>query len=56
MARTAVFAGLVIDEYDRPVEVTQVGDEAMYVVNDAGFRRHISSEYVDRQIFDFIIF
>ncbi len=54
MARTAIFAGLVIDENDNAVEVAHVGDEAMYVVNDAGFRRHISSEIVDRQVFQFL--
>lgn len=54
MARTPVFAGLVIDQYDHPVEIAFVGDEAMYVVNDAGFRRHISSEMVDRQVFQFL--
>lgn len=54
MAHNAVFAGLIVDENDQPVEVSHVGDEAMYVVNDAGFRRHISSEYVDRQVFDFL--
>jgi len=50
MARTAVFAGLVVDETGKPVDVTYVGDEPCYVVNDAGFRRHISSELVDRQV------
>lgn len=50
MARQALFTGLVIDEADRPVASTQVGDEAFYVVDDAGFQRHISSEHVDRQV------
>ncbi|HWR66209.1 MAG TPA: hypothetical protein VN364_08815 [Bellilinea sp.] len=45
-----LFAGLVIDENDQAVEVAHIGDEAMYVVNDAGFRRHIPSEVVDRQV------
>jgi cell fate (sporulation/competence/biofilm development) regulator YlbF (YheA/YmcA/DUF963 family) len=27
-----------------------VGDEPCYVVNDAGFRRHIPAEQVDRQV------
>src|SRR5271157_111180 len=49
MARKALFSGLVIDENENPVEVTYVGDEAMYVVNDGGFRRHIPAESVDRQ-------
>ena len=50
MARQAIFAGLVVDENDRPVEVTYVGDESFYVVDDSGFRRHIPSEQVDRQV------
>lgn len=54
MASKAVFNGLVFDENDNPVEVTYVGGEAMYVVNDAGFRRHIPSENVDRQIFTYM--
>lgn len=50
MSRHALFAGLVVDELDQPVEDTQVGEEAFYVVNDAGFRRHVSAEQVDRQV------
>lgn len=50
MARAAVFAGLVLDEQDRPVEVTHLGPDAYYVVDDDGFRRHIMSEVVDRQV------
>jgi len=50
MARKAVFDGLVFDEQGRPAEVVYVGDEACYVVDDDGFRRHISSEQVDRQV------
>jgi len=45
-----LFAGLVVDEYDRTVDVTTIGGESLYVVNDAGFRRHIPSEQVDRQV------
>lgn len=45
-----LFAGLVIDEHDRPVETAVVGDEPFYVVDDAGFRRHIPSADVDRQV------
>jgi hypothetical protein len=45
-----LFAGLIVDELDRSVEVTYVGDEPCYVVDDAGFRRHIPSEQVDRQV------
>jgi len=52
MPREPLFAGLVIDEYDCPVETAYVGGEPCYVVNDAGFRRHIPSEQVDRQVLE----
>jgi hypothetical protein len=52
MPKQAVFAGLIVDEQGKPVETAFVGDEPCYVVNDAGFRRHIPSEQVDRQIFN----
>jgi hypothetical protein len=45
-----LFPGLVFDENDRPAEIANVGDEPCYVVDDAGFRRHIPSEQVDRQV------
>jgi hypothetical protein len=48
--REPLFAGLVVDEYDRPVSFTHVGEEPMYVVDDAGFKRHIPSEQVDRAV------
>ena len=50
MAYQPLFQGLIFDENDQPVGVTMVGDEPMYVVNDAGFHRHIPSESVDRQV------
>ncbi len=50
MAHQALFAGLVVDEFDRPVDVAYVGGEPCYVVDDAGFHRHIPSEDVDRQV------
>jgi len=52
MGRYALFEGLVVDEADRPVPVADVGGEAFYVVDDAGFQRHIESERVDRQVLD----
>jgi hypothetical protein len=45
-----LFPGLVFDETDRPAETAYVGDEPCYVVDDAGFRRHIPSEQVDRAV------
>jgi hypothetical protein len=50
MTKDPLFQGLVFDENDQPVSVTRIGDELFYVVNDAGFLRHIPSEQVDRQV------
>jgi hypothetical protein len=52
MPNHAVFAGLVFDEFDRPAEIAYVGEEPCYVVNDAGFHRHIPAEQVDRQVLE----
>ena len=52
MSRTAIFAGLILDEFNNPVEVAYIGDEACYVVDDQGFKRHISAAEVDRKIYD----
>ena len=52
MPSQPLFAGLIFDESDNPVEVAFVGDEPFYVVDDAGFRRHIPSEQVDRQVLE----
>jgi hypothetical protein len=49
MSRQPVFAGLVVDEAGRVAETAFVG-EPMYVVDDAGFRRHIPSEQVDKAV------
>lgn len=50
MPRQALFAGLVVDEDGNPVEVAYVGNEPCYVVNDAGFRRHIPAEQIDLEV------
>jgi len=50
LSKKALFSGLIIDENDEYVAMKVVGDETFYVVNDAGFLRHIESEYVDRQV------
>jgi hypothetical protein len=50
MAKKALFSGLIMDENDNPVDVGQIGQETYYIVNDAGFLRHIPSEEIDRQI------
>ncbi|HKI53553.1 MAG TPA: hypothetical protein VJ987_05470 [Anaerolineales bacterium] len=50
MPRQPLFAGLVLDEFGNPAETTVIGDEPCYVVDDAGFRRHIPAEQVDKQV------
>ena len=52
MPRQPLFAGLIVDENDRPAETAYVGEEPCYVVDDAGFRRHIPSEQVDRAVLE----
>jgi hypothetical protein len=48
--RQALFAGIIQDEDGNPVDVTMVGDEPNYVVEEAGFRRHIEARTVDIQV------
>ncbi|MBI4630307.1 MAG: hypothetical protein HY740_01035, partial [Chloroflexi bacterium] len=50
MSRTALFEGLVFDEDRRTLATTRVGDEAFYIVDDAGFKRHVPAEEIDRVI------
>ena len=50
MQKKALFEGLIFDELDRPVGVAFVGEDPCYVVDDDGFRRHIDSEQIDRQV------
>ncbi len=52
MTHKPVFLGLIVDEKDRPVDVTYVGGEPFYVVDDDGFHRHIPSEQVDLQVLE----
>lgn len=52
LVNRAVFEGLVFDENDNPVSVVNVGMEAFYVVDDAGFLRHIPSIEVDKKIWE----
>jgi hypothetical protein len=54
MHHQALFAGLVVDEADRPLEVTSLGGEAQYVIDDEGFHRHIDAVDVDRQVLNAI--
>jgi hypothetical protein len=50
MSHQALFAGLVIDEKDRPLDVAMVGGDAAYVIDDDGFHRHIDAAQIDRQV------
>lgn len=50
MTRQPLFQGLVVDENGQPVATAFVGPDPCYVVDDAGFKRHIPSEDVDRQV------
>ena len=54
MSNKAIFAGLVVDEAGRPLETATIGNEAQYVIDDSGFRRHIDAEGIDRQVLQFI--
>ncbi|MEJ2733108.1 MAG: hypothetical protein P8189_05975 [Anaerolineae bacterium] len=53
-ARTALFAGLIQDEGGNPVNVVMVGEVPNYVVEDAGFRRHVESKTVDLQVIEML--
>lgn len=52
MANRALFEGLVVDEFDRLLATTFVGQDPCYVIDDNGFKNHILSEIVDRQVLD----
>jgi len=48
--KKAMFAGLVVDEFDNAVETALIGDDPMYVVDDRGFRRHIDARQIDLEV------
>lgn len=50
MPRVALFGGLVFDEYGNQLVVGAIGSEPAYVINDAGFLRHIPAEQIDRVV------
>lgn len=50
MSNIAMFEGLVYDETGKPVEISWVGRDACYVLDDGDFKRHIDAEEVDRQV------
>jgi hypothetical protein len=45
-----LFHGLVFSEAGEPLSAAQVGEEPFYVLNDAGFLRHIRARAVDESI------
>lgn len=54
MPKPPLFAGLVVDEWENPVEWTSVGDANFYVVDDNGFKRHVDSRALDRQVLEWL--
>jgi len=53
MTNIAMFADLVVDESGQPVQVSWVGTDACYVLDDGDFQRFIDAEEVDRQVIQF---
>lgn len=45
-----LFKGLVVDEKDKVVQTGLIGTEPCYIVDDAGFKRHIPSEQIDLEV------
>ena len=50
MIRQPLFQGLVVNESNETVTVTHIGKEAHYVINDAGFHRHVPADEIDRAV------
>lgn len=50
MYQEPLFKGLVFDETGQLVETATIGEDPCYVVDDAGFKRHILSKPIDTQI------
>ena len=48
--RQVLFANLVFNEKDEPVEIVYLGGKPHYVILDAGFRRHVEAAHIDRQV------
>lgn len=49
-----IFEGLVFDENDHVLKTTYVGEEPFYIIDDAGFLRHVPSEQIDRHVLKFL--
>jgi hypothetical protein len=52
--RTALFAGLIQDEHGNPVQAVMIGNDPHYVVNDAGFLRHVDAGEVDLTVIEML--
>ena len=50
MSKHTLFQGLIVNEANEPAEVRHIGEEAHYVINDAGFKRHVAAEVIDRAV------
>ena len=50
MSKYALFQGLIVNEADEPAGVAHIGEEAHYVINDDGFKRHVAAEAIDRAV------
>jgi hypothetical protein len=48
----AFFEGLVVTEDGQPVSVVHLGEGTFYVIDDAGFRRHVDAQDVDRVVLE----
>lgn len=48
--RIPLFKGLVVDEKDQVVQTGLIGTEPCYIVDDAGFKRHIPYEQIDLEV------
>src|SRR5512139_149639 len=46
----AFFEGLIETEDGAPVSVATIGQTDYYVINDAGFKRHVEAASVDRVV------
>ncbi len=54
MSHKALFGGLISDPEGHPVNVTEVGGSAQYVVTDGDFKFHVDAETVDRAVLQFL--
>jgi len=50
MYQQPLFKGLVFDEDGQIVEVSTIGNDPCYVIDDNGFKRHVLSEPIDMEV------